>query len=119
MTTTLDLTAANNATWTVPSVPLRDDADAPLAMPSDVKIQMQLRAPASSNDVALDISLDNHRISFVGDRDAANIQIEVPASAMLNVAAGSYDHDIVVTYASGRVIRAVAGTVTVAQGVTR
>jgi hypothetical protein len=99
-------------------VPLRDDADAPLAMPSDVKIQMQLRSPAASTDVALDMSLDDGRISFV-DRDAANIKIEVPASAMRNVAAGSYDHDIIVTYPSGRVIRAVAGIVTVAQGVTR
>lgn len=118
MTTTLNLTAANNATWTVASVPLLDDAGAPLAMPFDVKIQMQLRAPASSSDIALSLSLDDGRLAFV-DKDAATIRIEVPVAAMHDVAAGAYDHDIVVTYTTGRVIRPVAGIVTVVQGVTR
>ncbi len=118
MTAALDLAAANNATWSVPSVALLDDAAAPLALPDGVQINMQLRAPAASSNIALGLSLADGRLAIV-DVDAATIRIEVAVAAMLNLAAGAYDYDVVVAYPSGRAIRAVAGTVTVAQGVTR
>ena|SRR5688500_2915969 len=118
MTTALDFEVANNATWRYSPLILRDDADVPLALPFDAEIVMQLRSPASSDDIALELSLANGRIKAV-DLQASTVEILVPATAMKDVAAGSYEYDIVVNYTTGLVIRSVAGTVNVIQGVTR
>ncbi|HWW46538.1 MAG TPA: hypothetical protein VNZ94_01710 [Xanthobacteraceae bacterium] len=117
MTTHLDLSAANNATWTSDEIPLRDAAGAVLAMPEGVKVRMQLRQPADSVNVALDLSIGNG-LSFV-DQEAAIIRVEVSATRMRDIAPAAYAYDIIVEQPTGRVIRAVEGTVTIAQGVTR
>jgi hypothetical protein len=112
------LSAANNATWSYGPIALQDESGAPLAMPEGVAVRMQLRAPATSDAVALELSIANNRLQWA-DRAAATINIEVPALAMRAIAAGSYEADIIVEYPSGRVVRPAAGTVTILQGVTR
>jgi hypothetical protein len=114
----LALKASNNATWSAGPIALHDEAGAPLAMPEGVAVRMQLRAPATSDTVALELSIANGRLQWA-DRDAATVSIEVPALAMRAIAAGAYDTDIIVEYPSGRVVRPAAGTVTILQGVTR
>jgi hypothetical protein len=118
MTVLLQLTAANNATWSYGPILLKDDAGAPLAMPEGVKIRMQLRDQANSVNVTLELSLDNECLAFV-DRPAASLHILVPAMTMKDVVSANYPYDIIVEYPSARVVRPVAGNVVIEQGVTR
>jgi hypothetical protein len=118
MTAVLDFEAANNATWLYSPILLLDDADAPLALPFDAKVEMQLRSPASSNDVALLLSLENGFIKYI-DSQASTVRIEVPVTTMRDIPAGTYEHDIIVSYSTGLVVRSIAGNVNILQGVTR
>jgi hypothetical protein len=117
MSALLTLTTATNATWSHGPVALVENA-APIALPAAATIRMQLRATATEQNVALELSRADGTIVVI-DANAATIAIEVPAARMANVPAGSYVFDIIVTQPSGRQHRPVAGTVTVAQGVTR
>lgn len=116
--TTLALSAANNATWSYGPVALLDKLSAPLALPTGTLIEMHLRSSADDINLVLGLSLANGRLNII-DLNAATIGIEVPASAMRDVAAGSYAYDITVTQPSGRVHRPIDGVATIIQGVTR
>lgn len=117
MTVALQLSAANNETWAYGPISLVD-AIGPIALPMGTQIRMQIRPSAESTNIALELSLDNGRL-VIESIEAATISILVSASAMLDVAAGSYAYDIVVEQPSGRRVRCVAGTATIIQGVTR
>ena len=117
MTVTLDLTAANNATWSHEPVQLLD-GNIPAALPEGSKVKMQLRPTADSVIVALELTRDNGRL-ILTDHNTSTFKIEVPAEDMKALPAGTFAYDIVIEYPSTRVRRPIAGTVTIVQGVTR
>lgn len=84
MTTTLDLSAANSATWTHGPIALLDEAGAPIEIDDTVAIAMQLRSSADSKSVALELFHANGRLIVV-DALAATIRIEVPVADMRDV----------------------------------
>ncbi len=116
--TAVALSVANNATWWSAPIALRDQDDVILALPEGTQIEMHVRQTATSQDLALRLTLANGKIIMV-NRDAATVRLEVPASEMQNLSAGSYVCDIRVTQPSGRAHRAAYGTLIVQQGVTR
>ena len=68
------------------------------------------------NDV-LEATTANGRIVVV-DAPAGRFELAVPAAAMRALPAGSYQHDLLLTLAGGRVHRVWAGSLTLARGVT-
>lgn len=78
--------------------------------------RMQVRSIVSSSTVALDLTTENGRITLGGA--AGTITLNVPASAMDDVAGGSYAYDLELV-SGATVTRLLMGSFTVRSEVTR
>lgn len=93
---------------------LTDSAAVPVSLTgSSLKMDIEFQ---SGVDV-LELTIANSRIA-VTNAAAGEFTIQVPASVIGTLAAGSYQHDLVLTQANGEVHRVWAGTLTLVRGVT-
>lgn len=79
--------------------------------------RMQLRTIPASDDVALELTTENGRISLGGA--AGTINLDLPASVTEDLAANQYAYDLEVIAPSGFVTRLIEGFVNVDPEVTR
>jgi hypothetical protein len=94
---------------------LSDDAQVPVDL-TGAGLKMQIRS--LGNETVLEASNVNGRIAVL-DAPNGRFDVAVPAAVMQSVAAGSYQHDLVLSDAAGRVKRIWTGTLTLSRGVTQ
>ncbi|MDX1729870.1 MAG: hypothetical protein R3184_01905 [Aurantimonas coralicida] len=111
MTATVNFSVANTTDWRLTLNLTRDGGDWDL---SGYSARMQMRSPAASDTPAVELSTEAETIVL----DGSTLRIAVPRALALGVPAGSYAYDIVLSD-DLETVRAIAGTATVIQGVTR
>jgi hypothetical protein len=93
---------------------LTDDAGAPFDL-TGAALHMDIEA-FNGADV-LEATTANGRIAL-SDAPAGRFELAVPAATMRTLAPGSYQHDLLLTFADGRVHRVWTGALTLSRGVT-
>jgi hypothetical protein len=93
---------------------MTDSAQAPFDL-TGASLRMDLDA-FNGTDV-LEATTSNGRI-VIHNAAAGQFELAVPAATMRTVPPGSYQHDLLLTFADGRVHRVWTGTLTLSPGVT-
>lgn len=111
---TYNITADQGATFTR-TLTWRDANDA-LVNLTGYTARMQVRPTIASNSVALELTTENGRITLGGA--LGTIALNVPATAMDDLVAGSYSYDLELVNGA-TVVRLVMGSFVVRAEVTR
>lgn len=111
MTATVDFSAANNGPWKLRFNLTREGQPWDV---EDYEARMQMRASAAADVAAAEFSTAVGTLRV----DGTALVLDAPRGITLGIPAGAYVYDVLMTRGD-ETIRAIEGTITVKQGVTR
>jgi|GEM_PF-5007079 len=114
----VDFTVPNNADWSLTFALVDDETELAFDL-TGYSATMQLRSPPDADKAHATFSTESGTLIVSEDPAEGEIELRVPAGLAYGIPAGSYNFDMILIGDGGDRIRAVVGTATVEQGVSR